>query len=172
MAEIENRNALALAMTNRDIAVIKLQAYEAAEYPAQVLALEQQITAAEDALNMAEQKVQFTERMHPKDFRTSAQLQVDLLAQTTARQKYADLKESLRVLKDHTHARTLAELTGAPTIGCAPLALESVGPRADASFDGDYSPDRVLEDGESLEVDGRNVVAIATPGHTSTSLPG
>ena len=31
--------------------------------------------------------------------------------------------------------------TGAPIIGCAPLALETVGPRADASFDGDYVPD-------------------------------
>ena len=28
--------------------------------------------------------------------------------------------------------------TGAPIIGCAPLALETVGPRADAAFDGDY----------------------------------
>ena len=45
--------------------------------------------------------------------------------------------------------RPLAERTGAPIIGCAPLALETVGPRADASFDGDYSPDRVLDDGES-----------------------
>ena len=50
------------------------------------------------------------------------------------------------------------------------LALESVGPRADAAFDGDYSPDRVLQDGESVEVDGRSVVAVATPGHTSNHL--
>jgi glyoxylase-like metal-dependent hydrolase (beta-lactamase superfamily II) len=55
-------------------------------------------------------------------------------------------------------------------IGCAPLALEAVGPRADASFDGDYSPDRVLEDGESIEVDGRSLTAVATPGHTSNHL--
>ena len=44
------------------------------------------------------------------------------------------------------------------------------GPRADAAFDGDYSPDRILEDGESVEVDGRSVVAVATPGHTSNHL--
>lgn len=76
----------------------------------------------------------------------------------------------------HTHrdhspaARPLAELTGAPIIGCAPLALDSVGPRADAAFDGDYSPHRVLQDGEVLEVDGRKVTAVATPGHTSNHL--
>ena len=63
-----------------------------------------------------------------------------------------------------------AAATGAPIIGCAPLALETVGPRADASFDGDYVPDRVLKDGETLQIDGRRVVAVATPGHTSNHL--
>jgi glyoxylase-like metal-dependent hydrolase (beta-lactamase superfamily II) len=80
------------------------------------------------------------------------------------------------ILCTHTHrdhspaARPLSERTGAPVIGCAPLALEAVGPRADASFDGDYSPDRVLEDGERIEVDGRSLIAVATPGHTSNHL--
>src|SRR5690606_636398 len=61
----------------------------------------------------------------------------------------------------HTHrdhspaARPLAEATGAPVIGCAPLSLQTVGPRADAAFDGDYAPDQVLADGESLTVDGK-----------------
>jgi glyoxylase-like metal-dependent hydrolase (beta-lactamase superfamily II) len=73
--------------------------------------------------------------------------------------------------RDHSPAsRALADQTGAPIIGCAPLALESVGPRADAAFDGEYTPDRVLQDGESVEVDGRSIVAVATPGHTSNHL--
>ncbi|MEA3082167.1 MAG: hypothetical protein QOD54_1835 [Sphingomonadales bacterium] len=76
----------------------------------------------------------------------------------------------------HTHrdhspaAQPLAERTGAPIVGCAPLALETVGPRADASFDGDYSPDRVLGDEEQLRVDGEPLTAVATPGHTSNHL--
>jgi glyoxylase-like metal-dependent hydrolase (beta-lactamase superfamily II) len=76
----------------------------------------------------------------------------------------------------HTHrdhspaARPLAERTGAPVIGCAPLALETVGPRADASFDGDYAPDRVLGDGEAIQINGDDVTAVATPGHTSNHL--
>ena len=80
------------------------------------------------------------------------------------------------ILCTHTHrdhspaARPLAELTGSPVTGCPPLALESVGPRADAAFDGDYSPDRLLQGGESIEVDGRSIVAVATPGHTSNHL--
>ncbi len=76
----------------------------------------------------------------------------------------------------HTHrdhrpaARPLAEVTGAPIIGCAPLALETVGPRADAAFDGDYRPDRVLGDGDSIMIDGLAMTAVTTPGHTSNHL--
>jgi glyoxylase-like metal-dependent hydrolase (beta-lactamase superfamily II) len=80
------------------------------------------------------------------------------------------------IMCTHTHrdhspaARPLAERLRAPVIGCAPLALETVGPRADASFDGDYAPDRVLADGEMVEIDGEPVTAVATPGHTSNHL--
>jgi glyoxylase-like metal-dependent hydrolase (beta-lactamase superfamily II) len=80
------------------------------------------------------------------------------------------------ILCTHTHrdhspaAGLLAERTGAPVIGCAALALDSVGPRADASFDGNYRPDRVLCDGESIDVDCGRIVAVATPGHTSNHL--
>jgi glyoxylase-like metal-dependent hydrolase (beta-lactamase superfamily II) len=80
------------------------------------------------------------------------------------------------IMCTHTHrdhspaARPLADATGAPIIGCAPLALETVGPRADASFDGDYSPDLVLRDADSVTIDGRQIVAVATPGHTSNHL--
>ena len=73
--------------------------------------------------------------------------------------------------RDHSPAsRPLAERTGAPIIGCAPLALETAGPRADAAFDGDYEADLVLSDGDEVEVDGKRVVAVATPGHTSNHL--
>ena len=82
----------------------------------------------------------------------------------------------IAIMCTHTHrdhspaARPLANVTGAPIVGCAPLALEAAGPRADESFDGDYQPDRVLEDGETVEVDGRQLIAVATPGHTSNHL--
>jgi glyoxylase-like metal-dependent hydrolase (beta-lactamase superfamily II) len=85
-------------------------------------------------------------------------------------------RKVVAILCTHTHrdhspaSRPLAERTGAPIIGCAPLALETVGPRADASFDGDYAPDRVLADGETIEVDGKMVTAVATPGHTSNHI--
>jgi len=80
------------------------------------------------------------------------------------------------IMCTHTHrdhspaARPLADRTNAPIIGCAPLALETVGPRADASFDGDYRADRVLSDCETIEVDGQPITAVATPGHTSNHL--
>ena len=74
--------------------------------------------------------------------------------------------------RDHSPAAApLKARTGAPVIGCAPLSLAAVGPRADAAFDGDYAPDQVLADGEAIELgDGTALVAVATPGHTSNHL--
>lgn len=76
----------------------------------------------------------------------------------------------------HTHrdhspgSRPLAAMTGAPIVGCAPLVLDDLGPRADASFDRDYAPDRILADGETVSGDGWTLEAVATPGHTSNHL--
>lgn len=80
------------------------------------------------------------------------------------------------ILCTHTHrdhspaSRPLAAATGAPIIGCGPLALDDDGPRADAAFDRDYAPDRVLADGERLSGEGWTIEAVATPGHTSNHL--
>ena len=80
------------------------------------------------------------------------------------------------ILCTHTHrdhspaSRPLAEAAGAPIVGCAPLALEDDGPRADAAFDFDYRPDRILADGEALAEEGWTLRAVATPGHTSNHL--
>jgi glyoxylase-like metal-dependent hydrolase (beta-lactamase superfamily II) len=80
------------------------------------------------------------------------------------------------ILCTHTHrdhsplAAPLAERSGAPVMGCAPLALADDGPRADAAFDTSYAPTRVLADGEALQGPGWTLTAIATPGHTSNHL--
>jgi len=73
--------------------------------------------------------------------------------------------------KDHSPAAApLAAATGAPVIGCAPLVLDSIGPRGDAPFDPSYAPDRVLADGESIAGPDWTLTAVATPGHTSNHL--
>lgn len=84
------------------------------------------------------------------------------------------------ILCTHTHrdhspaARPLAGRTGAPIIGCAPLAkdiaAEGDEPRTDAPFDLTYAPDRALGDGESIAGPGWTLSALATPGHTSNHL--
>jgi glyoxylase-like metal-dependent hydrolase (beta-lactamase superfamily II) len=100
----------------------------------------------------------------------------DLPEHLDALESAIDGRRVVAIMCTHTHrdhspaSRPLAERTGAPIIGCAPLALETVGPRADASFDGDYAPDRVLDDGETVAVDGKRITAVATPGHTSNHL--
>jgi len=84
------------------------------------------------------------------------------------------------ILCTHTHrdhspaARPLQAATGAQIIGCAPLVIDDsgagIGLRADAEFDPEYKPDRVLADGERLTGDGWTLEAVATPGHTSNHL--
>ncbi len=84
--------------------------------------------------------------------------------------------EVVAICCTHTHrdhspaAAPLAAATGAPVIGCAPLVIESDEPRADAPFDADYRPDRVLADGETISGPGWTLAAVATPGHTSNHL--
>jgi glyoxylase-like metal-dependent hydrolase (beta-lactamase superfamily II) len=80
------------------------------------------------------------------------------------------------ILCTHTHrdhspaSRALQAATGAPIVGCAPLALEGGEVQSDESFDADYRPDRVLADGETLSGPGWTLEAVATPGHTSNHL--
>jgi glyoxylase-like metal-dependent hydrolase (beta-lactamase superfamily II) len=82
----------------------------------------------------------------------------------------------LAIMCTHTHrdhspaAAPLAERTGAPIVGCAPLVLASNLPRADEAFDPTYAPERVLSDGEGICGTGWTLTAVATPGHTSNHL--
>ena len=80
------------------------------------------------------------------------------------------------ILCTHTHrdhspaSRALQAATGAPIVGCAPLAIDGGGIQLDESFDADYRPDRVLADGGTLSGPGWTLEAVATPGHTSNHL--
>jgi glyoxylase-like metal-dependent hydrolase (beta-lactamase superfamily II) len=82
----------------------------------------------------------------------------------------------IAIMPTHTHrdhspaAALLKKRIGAPIIGCAQLALDDEGPRADAAFDRDYAPDLVLRDGERVDGPGWSLEALTTPGHTSNHL--
>lgn len=85
-------------------------------------------------------------------------------------------QQLVAILCTHTHrdhspaAAPLKAATGAPIIGCAPLAIADDGPRADAAFDPDYAPDQILADGDVVAGDGWTLEAVATPGHTSNHI--
>lgn len=73
--------------------------------------------------------------------------------------------------RDHSPAsRPLAKATGAAIVGAAPFAADYASGVADAAFDRDYAPDRVLAEGEGVGGDGWTLTAVATPGHTSNHL--
>jgi glyoxylase-like metal-dependent hydrolase (beta-lactamase superfamily II) len=85
-------------------------------------------------------------------------------------------EEVRAILCTHTHrdhspaSRAVAAATGAPIVGCAPVAIADDGPRADEAFDSDYRPHRILRDGERITGPGWTLEAVATPGHTSNHL--
>ncbi len=73
--------------------------------------------------------------------------------------------------RDHSPAAPAVKAaTGAQVVGCAPLVLDDLGPRADAGFDRSYAPDHVLADGDRVEGPGWTLAALHTPGHTSNHL--
>lgn len=73
--------------------------------------------------------------------------------------------------RDHSPAAApLAQRTGAPIIGCAPLVIADDGPRADEAFDTSYAPDRILADGETIGGQCWTLQAVTTPGHTSNHI--
>ncbi|MBB4153328.1 glyoxylase-like metal-dependent hydrolase (beta-lactamase superfamily II) [Sphingomonas jinjuensis] len=73
--------------------------------------------------------------------------------------------------RDHSPAtRPLQRLTGAPIVGAASVTVSDGGPRADAAFDADYAPDRVMAEGDRMSGAGWTLEAVATPGHTSNHL--
>lgn len=73
--------------------------------------------------------------------------------------------------RDHSPAAVpLKAATGAPVVGCAPLALSDHGPKVEEGFDRTYAPDRVLADGESVAGPDWTLTAVHTPGHTSNHL--
>ena len=80
------------------------------------------------------------------------------------------------IVVTHTHrdhspaAPAVRAATGAAVVGCAPLVLDDLGPRADAGFDRTYAPDAVLADGDAVTGPGWTLTALATPGHTSNHL--
>ena len=73
--------------------------------------------------------------------------------------------------RDHSPAaRHLAQSPHAQLVGCAVVQLEDDGPRADAAFDMDYAPARVLADGDSISGPDWTLEAVTTPGHTSNHI--
>ena len=85
--------------------------------------------------------------------------------------------ETIRhIIVTHTHrdhspaAVPLKAATGAVVVGCAPLALAEHGPKVEEGFDATYSPDRILQDGESVTGADWTLTALHTPGHTSNHL--
>lgn len=81
------------------------------------------------------------------------------------------------VVVTHSHidhsplSRRLQQATGAPIVGFGPApAPARTGPTGIDPHDGDFAPDRLLLDGERLDLGDCALEAVWTPGHTSNHL--
>ncbi|MCB1508443.1 MAG: MBL fold metallo-hydrolase [Hyphomicrobiaceae bacterium] len=84
------------------------------------------------------------------------------------------------ILVTHTHkdhaplAARLSQRFGAPVIGCAPHRLARPyrpgDPDVDAISDLNYAPERILADGDRVDVGEAVLTALETPGHTDNHL--
>jgi glyoxylase-like metal-dependent hydrolase (beta-lactamase superfamily II) len=85
------------------------------------------------------------------------------------------------ILVTHTHrdhspgATALSAATGAKIIGCAPYAAREGSKTGETSpfdlaNDLDYRPDWVMLEGDRIEGQGFDLIAVATPGHTMNHL--
>lgn len=86
-----------------------------------------------------------------------------------------------QIVVTHTHrdhspgARLLAEITGAPIVGCAPHRparplAEGETAKLDASNDLDHAPALLMQEGDAVTLPGVTLRALATPGHTMNHL--
>jgi glyoxylase-like metal-dependent hydrolase (beta-lactamase superfamily II) len=81
------------------------------------------------------------------------------------------------ILVTHDHADhaplaiDLARRTGAPVLGARPTPGRLASkPGLEEGSDAAYRPDRVLQDGETVQGEGWTLAVLATPGHTSNHL--
>ncbi len=80
------------------------------------------------------------------------------------------------ILITHTHidhspaAAAVKAATGAPTYGFGPHGTSPGGAQVEEGGDYDFTPDRVVADGDVIEGAGWTVEAVHTPGHTSNHL--
>jgi glyoxylase-like metal-dependent hydrolase (beta-lactamase superfamily II) len=87
----------------------------------------------------------------------------------------AEGERIVAIVCTHTHrdhspaAKPLAEATGAPVMGCAPI-MATDGSGLEAGFDHSYAPDRVMVEGDTVSGPGWTLEAVFTPGHTSNHL--
>jgi glyoxylase-like metal-dependent hydrolase (beta-lactamase superfamily II) len=77
--------------------------------------------------------------------------------------------------RDHSDlAGALSAATGAPVVGAAPHSMARAPVAGDASLDeaadSAYAPQRVLAQGDVVEVGTARLMAVATPGHTMNHL--
>ncbi len=134
LAVVENQSASDISKAELELQFAKqdLEKYTEGEYPQQLMQAENDITIAEEELQRAEQKRQWSEVLYKEKYISQSELQADELAAKKARLDLEVAKTDLELLKQYTHPRDLAELRR--DVEQKEMALERVQRKAKADI--------------------------------------
>ena len=105
----QNESDIAAAELQLDLARLDLKKYELGEYVQETNTVAGEITLAQEELTRSQEKYDFTRRLSKKGYATQSELEADRIAVKTAEIKLEVAREKMRVLKEFTFEREMAE---------------------------------------------------------------
>ncbi|MHC4938484.1 MAG: efflux RND transporter periplasmic adaptor subunit [Planctomycetota bacterium] len=128
----QGESDVAQAELDLRFAKLDLEKYEQGEYPQQLKQADSDITLADEALQRATQKLEWSKKLHAKRYLSTVELQADEAALMDARIKLELSQDRKRVLEKYSHPRDLAALRS--DITQATNKLERVRRKASADL--------------------------------------
>ncbi len=128
----QNQSDIATAELNKKFAEEDVVKYVEGEYPSQLMDAEAKVTLAEEELRRAKDKLDWSTRLFEEKYVSETEFRADELAFKRADLEVKLQNESLRLLKEYTHQRRLAELEA--DVEQTALALDRVERKASADL--------------------------------------
>ncbi len=128
----QNQSDIIAAELEKKFAEEDVVKYNEGEYPSQLMDAEAKVTLAEEELRRAKDKLDWSARLYEEKYVSETEFRADELAFKRADLELKLQQESLKLLKDFTHQRRLAELDAA--VEQTALALDRVKRKAAADL--------------------------------------
>ncbi|GJM19476.1 MAG: hypothetical protein DHS20C14_16890 [Phycisphaeraceae bacterium] len=128
----QNLSEITAAELEKRFAGEDVTKYVEGEYPSQLMDAEAKVTLAEEELRRAADKLDWSTKLYAEKYVSETEFRADELAQKRAELEVRLAKESLRLLNEYTHQRSLTELEAA--VEQTTMALDRVKRKASADL--------------------------------------